>query len=280
MDFKLAELSRGDPDNYYIGAGGLKRCKKCDCALEMILSSRYREDIKVRCMCKCELDAQEEESKILRKRQIETNRSHCFGSSKLIDARFDDSDNDAVVKTRNYATDFNLYLGNNVGLLLYGKIGAGKSYLAGCIANELIDQGYLVKMSNLTQMVNEMNATFEIKAEYLYRLNRYDLLIIDDFGVERGTEYMLEQLYSIIDARYASGKPMIVTTNLSVEQLNKPSNIELARVYDRIIERCHPVKVEGASRRRKSMRDNYNEIENMLRGVQCRTKEYTTVRII
>lgn len=267
MDFNLEGLSRdiADDDRYYIGAGGLKRCKKCDCAVEMILSSQYRKDIKVGCMCKCELDEQEEESKILRRRQIETNRSHCFGASKLINARFDD--NDVIdAKCWNYASEYGYYLAAGIGLLLHGKVGAGKSYLAACIANELIDQGYLVKYSTLTAMANEMNVTFGEKADYLYKLNRYDLIIIDDFGTERNTEFMNEQAYSIINARYESGKPMVITTNLSGEELNHPPTIDAARLFDRILEVCHPLEVKGTSRRRKSARDKYNEIESMLRG--------------
>lgn len=267
VDFDLGSLSKNlpDDDRYYIGTNGLKRCKKCDCAVEMILSSRYREDIKVGCMCKCELEEKENEAIRNKVYQVEINRKHCFGASKLINVRFE-HDNVVDAKCWNYANEYGSYLASGIGLLLHGKVGAGKSYLAACIANELIDQGYLVKYSTLTTMVNEMNATFEDKADYLYKLNRYDLIIIDDFGTERNTEFMNEQAYSVINARYESGKPMVITTNLSGEELNHPPTIDTARLFDRILEVCHPVEVKGTSRRRKSARDKYNEIESMLRG--------------
>ena len=50
------------------------------------------------------------------------------------------------------------------------------------------------------------------------------LLILDDFGMERGTEYGLEQVYSVIDSRYRSGKPLIATTNLTLEELQHPQD--------------------------------------------------------
>lgn len=66
------------------------------------------------------------------------------------------------------------------------------------------------------------------------RLCSYPLLIIDDFGIERGTEYALEQVYNIIDARYRSKKPLIVTTNLTLTDLKNPQDVAHARIYDRL----------------------------------------------
>ena len=58
--------------------------------------------------------------------------------------------------------------------------------------------------------------------EYISRLCSFPLLIIDDFGMERGTEYGLEQVYNVIDSRYRSNKPLIVTTNLTLHELQHP----------------------------------------------------------
>ena len=66
------------------------------------------------------------------------------------------------------------------------------------------------------------------------RLCRYPLLIIDDFGMERGTEYALEQVYNIVDSRYRSQKPLIVTTNLPLNEIRHPQDTAHARIYDRI----------------------------------------------
>ena len=71
------------------------------------------------------------------------------------------------------------------------------------------------------------------------------LLIIDDFGMERGTEYGLEQVYNVIDSRYRSRKPLIVTTNLTLEELQHPEDTAHARIYDRLLEMCSPSALLG-----------------------------------
>ena len=130
----------------------------------------------------------------------------------------------------------------NVGLLLFGDVGTGKSFLAGCIANALLDQDVPVLMTNFPTILARLSGTFGAeRADFLASLGDYDLLIIDDLGVERGTEYALEQMFSIIDSRYRSGKPLIVTTNLKLDEIKHPPDLAHARIYDRILERCAPI---------------------------------------
>ena len=78
---------------------------------------------------------------------------------------------------------------------------------------------------------------------------QYPLLILDDFGMERQTEYALEQVFNVVDARYRSGKPLIITTNLSVAELKNPKSRDHARIYDRILEMCQPVNFGNNGRR-------------------------------
>ena len=91
------------------------------------------------------------------------------------------------------------------------------------------------------------------------RLMEYPLLIIDDLGVERDTSYIAEQVYNIIDARYRSGRPMIITTNLSMQELENPGIWEKKRIYDRILECCTPLRVEGRNIR-SIRRENNREL--------------------
>ena len=105
----------------------------------------------------------------------------------------------------------------NIGCLFWGGVGTGKSYLAGCIANALMEKEVPRPHDELCGLIlNDLAASFEGRNEYISRLCRYPLLIIDDFGMERGTEYGLEQVFSVIDSRYRSGRPLIVTTNLTL----------------------------------------------------------------
>ena len=69
----------------------------------------------------------------------------------------------------------------------------------------------------LALILGDLAASFEGRNEYISRLCSFPLLILDDFGMERGTEYGLEQVYNVIDSRYRSGRPLIVTTNLTLE---------------------------------------------------------------
>ena len=81
---------------------------------------------------------------------------------------------------------------------------------------------------------------------------RYPLLILDDFGMERGTEYGLEQVYSVIDSRYRSRRPQIVTTNLALQQIQNPPDTAHARICDRLLEMCAPVRFAGGYFRRET----------------------------
>ena len=71
------------------------------------------------------------------------------------------------------------------------------------------------------------------------------LLRIDDLGAERNTEYALEQMFSIIDSRYRCNKPLIVTTNMKLNELKHPPDLAHARIYDRILECCAPILFAG-----------------------------------
>ena len=91
-----------------------------------------------------------------------------------------------------------------------------------------------MRMTNFARILNELNRSFSGRNEVVDKLCRYPLLIIDDFGMERGTEYALEQIYNIVDSRYRSRKPLIVTTNLTLDEIRHPQDTTHARIYDRL----------------------------------------------
>lgn len=138
----------------------------------------------------------------------------------------------------------------NMGLLLWGGVGTGKSFFAGCIANALLAQGVPVLMTNFAKILGTVTGMYGMERQkFLSSLNTYSLLILDDLGAERNSEYALEQLFGVVDSRYQSRKPMIVTTNLTLEELRHPSDLAHERIYDRLLERCVPVKMKRGSRR-------------------------------
>ena len=106
---------------------------------------------------------------------------------------------------------------------------------------------------NFTTILNRLTVMFfEDRADFIASFDEYDLLIIDDLGVERSTEYAMEQMFFVIDSRYRSRRPMIITTNLKLSELKNPPDLAHARIYDRILERCAPILFDGKNFREEN----------------------------
>lgn len=165
---------------------------------------------------------------------------------------------------RFYVARFDDMRAENIGYLLWGGVGTGKSYFAGCVANALMEQEIPVRMTNLAAVLNDLASSFEGRNEYISRLCRYPLLILDDFGMERGTEYGLEQVYNVIDSRYRAGRPLIVTTNLSLVELQNPTDTPHARIYDRLLAMCAPIRFAGESFRKATAQSKLDRLKAMI----------------
>lgn len=182
----------------------------------------------------------------------------------------DNGRNPQMDKARFYADNWEAMRDENIGYLFWGSVGTGKSYLAACIANALMEQEIPVRMTNFAAVLNDLNSRIEGRNEYISRLCRYPLLIIDDFGMERSTEYGLEQVYNVIDSRCRSGKPLIVTTNLSLAELQNPQDTPHARIYDRLLEMCCPVCVSGENFRRENAAQKMDKLKTLMEGKERR----------
>ena len=207
-------------------------------------------------MCSCMIAEQKKQERLAR---IEKNRNTGFPDIGLQKCRFDHDDQKSKKASdmcRNYARMFDEFNKAGKGLILFGGVGTGKTFLASCIANELIDNGIQCMVTNFARIINTLQGMYEGKQNYLDSLNEFDLLVIDDLGIERNTEYVNELVYNIIDARYRSGKPMIITTNLKYSDLYHTEDTSKARIYSRIIEMCLPVLVSGEDRRKNKMQDS------------------------
>lgn len=106
----------------------------------------------------------------------------------------------------------------------------------------------------------------EDRNEFIDSFNKYSLLIIDDLGIERNSEFALEQIYNIIDSRYRSKKPLIVTTNLTLNELKNPSDLARQRIYDRILERGVPLKINNKNIRKMNAAINITEAKKIFSG--------------
>ena len=187
-----------------------------------------------------------------RMQRLNMLKSLCFEDHALYSWTFDKDNgkNSIMWMARDYVDKWSDALSGNTGLVLWGDVGTGKTFFAACIANALVEQNVSVKMTNFSTILNDLFAESD-KNKYLDRLNKHSLLIIDDLGIERGTEYALEQVYNVIDTRYKSGKPLIVTTNLTLDELKFPTDIPHKRIYDRVLGMCVPVMFNGMNFRKE-----------------------------
>lgn len=254
----------------YKGDDGLLRCSKCDGKRETIVTV-FGKERKVNCICTCQkeaLEAEELEQKNHEKmRRIEELRKTGFHDRRLEEWTFynDDGSHAEIMKAaRNYVDKFDTFKRDGKGLLLFGNVGTGKTYVAASIANALVDKGVPVLMTNFSRIANKLQETFDGKQAYLDALNKFDLLVIDDLAAERKTEYMQEIVFNVVDSRYRSGLPMIITTNLGMEAFRKPATTMESRIYDRILENCLPLEVKGKSNRKKSLKDDYADMKGLL----------------
>ena len=105
---------------------------------------------------------------------------------------------------------------------------------------------------------------FEGRQQYLDSLNNFPLLVLDDLNTERQTEYMMEIVYNVIDARYRANLPLIVTTNLTREELMNPADMRYKRVFSRLFEMCTPIEVVGADRRHAALKNDIAATKQLL----------------
>lgn len=251
-----------DPEATYLADDGLLHCSKCGEPVQCRINV-FGEDAVVRCICRCIREKLEAYDNTKRQAEIESNRRICFQGAAMIDWRFDADDGKSpkvMNVMRRYAENFQEYMETGKGLLLYGSTETGKTFCASCIANYLIDHGRSVLVTTFAGLVNQMQGLYDKKQKFLDDLNNYSLLVLDDLGAERQSEYMQEQVFNIINARYCSGLPFIITTNIPIAEITKPEDIGKSRIYSRILERCLPVEVEGIKRRKAMLKSNFEEM--------------------
>lgn len=263
IEARAAEAIKVNPGDYIDETTGLLMCGNCHTRkqTEVRLFGEVRRPM---CICKCEAERRETERMQMElQEKVKEYRRIGISNASMWEWTFanDDHSNKKLSEAmQRYADNFDDFRKQGKGLLLFGTVGTGKTYFAACIANALIDRGLRCMMTRISDVAENI---FNGKCT-CHDFNKFPLLVLDDLGAERKTEYMQEIVYDVIDSRYRARLPLIVTTNLTSKELQYPSEISYQRTFSRLLEMCLPVNVEGENRRLEKLKTDIKPMKNIL----------------
>jgi DNA replication protein DnaC len=151
-------------------------------------------------------------------------------------------------QVRDFVADIERNLDAGRGFWFYGDVGTGKTSLAMLISKSAVEAGRSVAIYSVPQLLADIKATYEDGSGSSYldlfrRLSRVDLLHLDDLGAEKRTEWVLEQLYAIVNERWQEERSIVVTTNLADRgELREQVG---ARTVSRLSEMCATIPIMG-----------------------------------
>lgn len=276
----------------YIGADGILYCGKCRTA-KQCRPFHSAPDCAVYCLCKCGINAQRQAEAQQKRDEAERNRRECFQDEdgNIKEDRWNTfahdwfSGTENSVLSRNYARMLCEVLDEEQKnrreladrkaelkprpecdwLLFSGTTGSGKSHYAACICNAVIDSGYTALFTSISEIERKLFGNQD-KTEVYSALARYDLVVIDDFGAERESEYMNDIRYNVINYLMIMNIPCIITTNLSKKEMMSGNNAN-RRTYSRILKKAIPVAFVGEDlRQRKYEQEAADRRSKLLQG--------------
>jgi DNA replication protein DnaC len=181
-------------------------------------------------------------------------RGVSFDRPPVSDMERDFQSRGAVEEIRRYIDrmEENLAAGN--GVWLFGGAGTGKTTLAMLVSKAALEAGHSVAIYSLPKLLARIRRTFESEPggdsylSFFERLTSVDLLHIDDLGAEKRSDWVLEQLYALVNERYESKRSILVTTNLDEPELKEQIG---HRTMSRLVEMCgaHMIPLHGEDRR-------------------------------
>jgi len=158
----------------------------------------------------------------------------------------------AVNRVREFVDGLDSKLKAGTGLWLFGDTGTGKTTLAMLVSKEALARGHSVAIYSLPKLLARIRRTYDEGPDgdsystFFERLTSVDLLHIDDFGAEKRSDWVLEQLYALVNERYEDERSIMLTTNLGVDKLEEQIG---ARTVSRLTETCEQVPLFGTDRR-------------------------------
>ncbi len=210
------------------------------CGLPLLAGKIYGNEVKLE--CKCQTEAREKEEKLNRERkkaeQIVENRRKSGLPKAYVNVTFGNfkkrqGTETALRNSKKYAEQINSIA---KGLLLIGNTGSGKTHLAVAIANAVLDAGYTVKFIRAADIPYEVQRTYgnsiRSESEVIEPLRKCKLLILDDLGADKLTDFDRAIIHSILDYRIINCRPTVVTTNLTEPQMMSTLD---SRTVDRLL---------------------------------------------
>lgn len=226
------EIRPGD----WFDDGGVLMCGKCGEPRQGMVTVSAPTDgdpankltFKATRSCKCDRDKEAAEKQAEQNKK-DMERVARLKKASLMDEKLREASFDSFQVTkynarnlklcRRYAEAFDEMVSKNQGLIFWGSVGTGKSFAAACIANHLLNRGVPVMMTSLVKLLELIQGGEEKESDIIARMNSAKLVIFDDLGAERNTDYALEKIYNIIDSRYRRKLPMLLTTNLTIDEM-------------------------------------------------------------
>ncbi len=259
-----------------------RTCNKCGTPKEYVLNVLGQVK-KVPIACKCESEEyvkrNEKAEQLNKLKRLESLKRYSLMDAMFQKCTFENWKMDENNKVwyrlgKKYCEEWKSMKRDNVGMLLHGATGTGKSYLSFCIANELLKQGVPVIATSSINLINKVYESYssygdEGEVDIINQFKNASLVVLDDLGAEHegrtGKEKQI--IYSLIDDRIRLQLPIIITTNLTPEQLKKKLTGAdgVTRTYDRIIEACPQIEITGKLYRVEKAKEKLNIIRNLCR---------------
>lgn len=248
----LSDMNKKTDTADYI-RDGLLHCGICHNPKQIKISFAGDEKI-VYCACECEIKKYVKMREQLKSENIMNMKQRCFPDISMLECTFENSDSinqKAFNMAKRYVEKWDRMYSDNIGLMLFGGVGTGKTYISLCIANALMDKGVSVLFTDFSRICNDMlDFSTGNNNDYIEHLNHFKLLIIDDFGAERSTDTAIQFVEDVVNARCKAHMPMLITTNRTVTEMKNCKNLKMQRIYSRILSMTVAVEVAGNDRRK------------------------------